>query len=543
MNRIRFTLVALLGIFLFSVIVIWSVGPGGLRQVPHPTLIRGLKSDPESLDPHKVRSVQAGGVLRDIGEGLLSYSAGGELVPGVAESWKPSADGLTYTFTLRDDARWSNGDPVTADQFVFSLRRLVTPATGAFYAELVENIENAPEILAGQKPPADLGVEAPGPHTLVIRLSQPTPYLLSLLALPSTFPVHPPTLKKYGDAFTRPGNLVSNGAYKLDAWQPGSEVKLSRNPYYWNDAATSIDEVQYLVLVDENTQLNRFRAGELDVTDTVPPKNIEDLRTEFGDQLHIAPYLGVYFYGFNLTKPPFKDNPALRQALSMAIDRDAIVTSVTRRGELPAYSWVPPGVEHYEPRQFTYAGRTQDERDEMARRLYQEAGYGPNNPLHIELRYPMNDTENLIAVAVQQMWHDVLGVETDLIGEEFATLLADIRARQVTQVFRSSWIGDYNDAHTFLGIMETDNPANQPAYESARFDSLMKQAAAQTDPDHREYFLEEAERELLADHPVIPLYFYVSKHLVASRVRGWQDNVLDYHYSQQLSLAPKDAEN
>ena len=308
-------------------------------------------------------------------------------------------------------------------------------------------------------------------------------------------------------------------------------------------AATSIDEVQYLVLTDENTQLNRFRAGELDVTDTVPPKNIDDLRAEFGDQLHIAPYLGVYFYGFNLTKPPFRDSPELRQALSMAIDRDAIVASVTRRGELPAYSWVPPGVEHYEPRQFTYAGRTQDERNEMARRLYQEAGYGPKNPLHIELRYPMNDTEKLIAVAVQQMWHEVLGVETDLIGEEFKTLLADIRAREVTQVFRSSWIGDYNDAHTFLGIMESKNPANQPGYDSAQFDSLMKQAAAQSDPDHREVFLEEAEREMLADHPVIPIYFYVSKHLVASRVRGWQDNVLDYHYSQQLSLAPKDAEN
>jgi oligopeptide transport system substrate-binding protein len=543
MNRIRFTLVALLGIFLLSIVVIWSVGPGGVRQVSHPTLTRGLTSDPESLDPHKARSVQASEVLRDIGEGLLSYSPGGELVPGVAESWQKSDDGLTYTFTLRDDARWTNGDPVTADQFVFSLRRLETPATGAFYADLLGNIENAREILAGRKPPADLGVAAPDPHTLVIRLSQPTPYLLSLLALPSTFPAHPPTLQKFGDAFTRPGNLVSNGAYKLDAWQPGSMLKLSRNPYYWNDAATSIDEVQYLVLTEENTQLNRFRAGELDVTDTVPPKNIDDLKNEFGDQLHIAPYLGVYFYGFNLTKPPFKDNPELRQALSMAIDRDAIVASVTRRGELPAYSWVPPGVEHYQPRRFTYAGRTQDERNGIARRLYQEAGYGPDNPLHIELRYPMNDTEKLIAVAVQQMWHEVLGVETDLIGEEFKTLLADIRAREVTQVFRSSWIGDYNDAHTFLGIMESNNPANQPGYESAQFDSLMKQAAAQADPDHREYFLEEAEREMLADHPVIPLYFYVSKHLVARRVSGWQDNVLDYHYSQQLSLAPNAAQN
>jgi oligopeptide transport system substrate-binding protein len=536
MNRARLTLVALLGIFLLSAVVVWSVGPKGVRQATHAVLTRGLTSDPESLDPHKARSVQANEVLRDIDEGLLSYSPGGELVPGVAAAWQVSPDGLTYTFTLRPDARWSNGDPVTADQFVFSLRRLVTPATGAFYAELVGNIENAPQILAGQKPPEELGVEAPDAHTLVIRLSQPTPYLLSVMALPSTFPVHPATLAEFGDAFARPGNLVSNGAYELDAWQPGSMLKLSRNTHYWNDAATSIDEVQYLVLTEENTQLNRFRAGELDISDTVPPKDFVALRAEFGEELHVAPYLGVYYYGFNLTRAPFKDNQALRQALSMAIDRDALVANVTRRGELPAYSWVPPGIEHYEPRQLTYAGRTQDERDEIAKRLYREAGFGPDNPLHIELRYITSDTEKLVAVAVKEMWHDVLGVETDLVGEEFKVLLADIRARKVTQVFRSSWIGDYNDAQTFLGVMESDNPANQPGYASAEFDSLMEQAAAQSDSDHREYLLEEAEREMLANHPVIPLYFYVSKHLVDARVGGWQDNILDYHYSQQLSL-------
>jgi oligopeptide transport system substrate-binding protein len=538
MNRERLTLIALTGILLLSIFVIWSVGPPTLREGARSVLTRGLTSDPESLDPHKARSVQANEVLRDLDEGLLSYSAGGELVPGVAQSWQMSPDGLTYTFTLRAQARWSNGDPVTADQFVYSLRRLVTPATGAFYAELLGNIENVPEILAGATPPEELGVEAPDPHTLVIRLSQPTPYLLNVMALPSTFPVHPATVQQFGDAFARPGNLVSNGAYKLDAWQPGSMLTLSRNAHYWNNAATAIDKVQYLVLTDENTQLNRFRAGELDITDTVPPKDAATLRTEFGGELHMAPYLGVYYYGFNLTAAPFKDNPALRQALSMAIDRDALVTNVTRRGELAAYSWVPPGVAHYRPPQFPYAMLDQQQRDARAVQLYHDAGYGPDKPLHIELRYVASDTEKLVAVAIKQMWHDVLGVETDLVGEEFKVLLAETRAKQVTQVFRSSWIGDYDDAHTFLSVMESGNPANLAGYDNPEFDALMDKAAMQTDADRRELYLEEAERRMLEDHPVIPLYFYVSKHLVDARVRGWQDNMLDYHYSQQLSLAP-----
>jgi ABC-type oligopeptide transport system substrate-binding subunit len=225
----------------------------------------------------------------------------------------------------------------------------------------------------------------------------------------------------------------------------------------------------------------------------------------------------------------------------MAIDRDVLVTNITGRGEAAAYSWVPPGVDNYEPRRFSYAALTQDERNALASRLLREAGYGPDNPLRIELRYNTSDTQQRIALAVQAMWRDVLGVETTLINEEFQVLLANMRERQVTQVFRSSWIGDYNDAHTFLSIMEAGNPSNMPGYENEEYDSLMRRAAGQVDPQRRRLFLEEAERVLLADHPVIPLYFYVSKHLVSPVVIGWEDNVLNYHYSQHLSLASADA--
>ena len=225
----------------------------------------------------------------------------------------------------------------------------------------------------------------------------------------------------------------------------------------------------------------------------------------------------------------------------MAIDRDVLVDRITGRGEAPAYSWVPPGVDNYDPRRLAYADQTQAERNIHARMLLLEMGYSESNPLQIELRYNTSDTQERIALAVHAMWRDVLGVETTLVNEEFQVLLANMREAEVTQVFRSSWIGDYNDAHTFLSIMQSDNASNMPRYQSEGFDSLMQRAAEQVDAGRRRLYLEEAERVLLADHPVIPLYFYVSKHLVSNEVLGWGDNVLDYHYSQHLSLAPTDA--
>jgi len=505
------------------------------------TLHRGLASDPESVDPHKSRSTQAAEVLRDIGEGLLSYSATGELVGGVADEWAVSDDGLTYTFHLRDDARWSNGDRVTAEHFVFSFRRLVDPATAAFYAQMLGSIVNVQAIVTGEKPPSDLGVSAVDEQTLLIALSQPTPYLLSLLTHPSTFPVHPGSIAEHGDLFTKPGNLLSSGAYKLIAWEPGSVLKLGRNEHYWNNVGTAIDVVNHHVLTQEMTELNRYRAGEIHVTANVPPDSFKQVRSERPVELHVAPYLGVYAYGFNLTMPPFKDSPQLREALSMTVDRDVLVEQIMGRGEAPAYSWVPPGVDNYEPRRFGYADMTQDERNAHARRLMHEAGYGPDNPLQIELRYNTSDTQQRMALAIQSMWKDALGVETTLVNEEFQVLLANMQAREITQVFRLSWTGDYNDAHTFLSILEGGNPANMPGYASDEYDSLMLRAAEQVDLGRRRLWLEEAERVLLSDHPVIPLYFYVSKHLVSPDVIGWGDNVLDYHYSQHLSLAPTDA--
>jgi oligopeptide transport system substrate-binding protein len=502
------------------VAVLACSGPDS-TQASSSVLNRGISSDPETLDAHKARSLQAADVLRDLGEGLVSFTATGEMTAGTAVSWDISDDGLTYTFYLRPDAKWSNGDAVTAAHFVFSVKRLVNPDTGAFYAQFVSEITE---------------LEAVDDQTLIIRLARPTPYLLSLLAHPATFPMHPASLAEHGDSFARPGKLLSNGAYVLSEWIPGSVLTLQRNAHYWNNANTAIDEVRHHVVTQEMTELARYRAGEIDITGSVPPDSIEQVNRELGDQLNLAPSLKLYYYGYNLTKPPFRDSPELRQALSMAIDRELLVEKVTGRGEAPAYGWVPPGTNNYESTVFGYAGLTQQERNQIAQSLYRAAGYSADNPLRLELRYNTSDSHRRLALAIQSMWSDVLGVDVTLINEEFQVLLANIQGREITQVFRTSWAGDYNDAHTFLSILQSDNAANVPGYQSEKYDSLMQSAAEQVDLDRRRLYLEEAEREMLADHPAIPIYFYVSKHLVSPRVEGWGDNVLDYHYSQHLSL-------
>jgi len=500
-------------------------------------LNRALVAEPESLDPHKVRTKQAGDVLRDIGEGLTGYTESGELIATGAERWELSENGLEYRFLLRADARWSNGDPVTAQHYVYSFRRLVDPATAAVFVEVLADVENAAAIVAGELPAETLGVEARGDFELVIRLQRRVPYFLSLLTNPVAYPVHPQSVEKFGDAYARAGNLPSNGAYKLDTWIIGSIIELSRNEMYRDDANTSIDIVRHHLVTDSTTELNRYRAGELDITYSVPPEAFAQVRRERPDELRVSPYLSVYFYGYNLTRPPFADNLQLRKALSMAIDREVLVEKITGRGEQPAYGWVPPGVNNYEPRQFFYASMDREQRHEAAKRMYLEAGYGEDNVAQVELRYNTADVTQRIALAIEGMWRDVLGVETRLINEEQQVLLSNIRAMQVTQVFRSAWTGDYNDANSFLYLFKSDSPSNLFGYRNEEFDQLLESAANQTDLTHRRYFLEEADRVLLADQPVVPIYFYVSKHLVSPRVRGWGDNVLDYHYSQYLSLA------
>ena len=505
--------------------------------VERTTLRRGNGPEADTLDPQRARTDAAFNILRDLFEGLTAVGPDGSAVPAAAESWTISADGLEYTFRLRENLRWSNGDPLHAADFVAGLRRLVEPATASPYAQVLEPVQNAAAIIRGEQPPEHLGVTAPDDRTVVIRLQNPAPYLLGLLAQPGTFPVHGPSLAQHGGEHARPGRLVSNGAFALTDWVVGSHVVAGRNRHYWNDAATQLDNVHYLHHSDAGTEFRQYRAGELDVTYIVPPQQFAWIQTNLPGELHVAPQLSVYYYGFNLNRPPFQDNPDLRRALSLVIDRERLTTAVTGVGEAPAYGWVPRGVADYTPQQFDYAMQPYAERVAEARELYRKAGYSAERPLRTEIRYNSGEVHNRLAVAVAAMWKEALGVETTLYAEEFRALLQSIQSGAETQVFRSSWVGDYNDAYSFAQLLQTGFGINLTGYSNPRYDALLAAATREPDAARRRGLLEEAERLMLADHPVLPLYFYVNKHLVKPYVQGWTDNVMNIQYSKDLRLA------
>ena len=509
-------------------------GPAG--AAPHAAILaRGGGPDPDSLDPQKARGFEAQSILRDLCEGLTTLDRKAAVAPGVASTWGVSTDGRVYVFKLRREARWSNGDPVVAADFVAGLRRLVDPATASGYAQYIDVIANAGDIVAGRKPPQALGVAAPDDATVVVTLATPAPYLPTLLSHPSACPVHRPTLTAHPEGFARPGVMVCNGAFVLEEWVPGAYILARRNRYYWNDAATRLDAVKYLLIPDENAELTRYRGGELQVTFVVPRGQFDWIKANLADQLHVSPQLTTYYYGFNLRRAPFRDKPRLRRALSLVIDRELLAQRVLRVGELPAWGWVPPGVDNYSAQSFDYRGEPMAARVAEAQRLYREAGYSRERPLTFELRYNSGEVHTKLAVAIASMWREALGADVRLTQVEFKSLLQDIDRGDV-EMFRSSWVGDYNDAYTFAQYLKSDFGVNLPHYASAAYDALLTRAAAETDRARRRALLEQAERLMLLDHPLIPLYFYVNKHLVKPEVQGWYDNVMNVVYSKDLAL-------
>jgi len=532
---IRMVLVA--GLVWFSVLLA-TCGPAPNSESAISQLDRGLSGDPETLDPHRSTSNQALSILRDIGEGLVSHKADGTLEPGVAHRWEESDDHLTLTFFLRPEARWSDGSDVIASDFVFSFQRLVDPVTAAPYAEFVSAIVNAAEIVRGDLSPDELGVIAVDRLTIEIQLHTPTPHFLEILAHPSTFPTNKTAFLVSGEKLFTPEKSVSNGAYVLDERVVGSSITLRRNSLYWNDRSTSIDMVTYHV-VDQDVEYDRYRAGELDITANVPVSIFSLIRKERSSELRVAPYLGIYYYGFNLTKPPFANNQKLRQALSIAIDRQVLVEKITGRGEIPAYTWVPPGVNNYGLENSEFENMEREDREALARQLFREAGYDSGDELDFELRYNTSNGHRRIALAIQGMWRDVLGIEVKLANEEFAVFISSVQNKQDTQVFRMSWTGDYNDALSFLQILKSDNPSNLTAYSNSAYDDLLEQAEREADPIVRRHQLERAEQLAMANYPVIPLYFYVSNHLIHKSITGWEDNVMDVHLTKHLSMSTR----
>ncbi len=500
---------------------------------------RGNTADPETLDLHKTSTVYEAHILRDMYEGLLIDNAKAELVAGVAEKWEISDDGLSYKFTLRPNAKWSNGDPVKAGDFVYSYRRIMNPETGAKYANILYPIKNAEKINKGEiKDLAQLGAQAPDDRTLIITLEKPTPYFLELLAHQTGLPVHPASVEKHGKDYVRPENIVTNGAYVLKEFVPNSHIRLDKNPNFHDAANVKIDRVMFYPTKDQAAAVRRFQAGELHSNDDIPADQIKFLKQTFGDQVRLAPYLGIYYLAVNTSKAPFND-VRVRTALSMVIDREFLAEQIWGNTMVPGYSFVPPGIGNYgEPAYASYRTASVIDREDKAKALLKEAGFGPGKPLKVEIRYNMTDNNKNTVVAVADQWKQI-GIETTFINTDAKTHFAHLRDGGDFDVARAGWIGDYSDPQNFLFLVLSDNKGfNYAKYNNPDYDKLMAAAAAEADLKKRAALLFQAEQIFTRDLPYIPILYYGSKNLVSNKLVGWEPNLKDRHPTRYMSLKP-----
>lgn len=497
------------------------------------SLARTLDDAPRSLDPQLTTDIPSQRVLDDLFEGLATLGLDGSPVPGAAASWQQSADGRTWVFHLRPDARWSNGEPLTAADFVYSWRREVDPRTGAGYAQALAPIVNALDIALGRKPPDTLGVEANDAHTLTVHLAAPTPYLLELLVQNYLYPVYRPAIERYGDDWVRPGHLVGNGAFALQEEVIGNRISLQPNPYYWDASHVRLRSVVYYTMPDRAQAVLRYLAGDVQFTDSFAASQRPWLKQVLGDQVVNAPWLGIYMLAFNFQLPPFRDNPALRQALILAIDRAALTRYLKYDMYVPADTLMPP-LAGYRPRHPEWASLSSAQRESLARRRYREAGYSAQHPLRIDISTSVQGAdERHYFEAVAAMWHSVLGAEVGLDESEYK-VMSQNRELHRLPLFLDSWIGDFADPVNFLQLFYGSSSLNYGQYRNARFDALLDRAAQEPDNDARFRLLEQAETQLNEDGAYVPLYYYATRHLVKPYVKGWQSNLMDRNLSRYL---------
>lgn len=496
----------------------------------------GIGTEPEGLDPHLVTGVTEHYVLLSLLEGLTTlHPKTLEIEPGVAQSWDISKDGFNYTFHLNPEAKWSNGDPVTAGDFLFAYERILTPALGAPYAYMLYSIKNAEAYNKGELTDfSKVGVSAPAPHTLQFELEAPTPYFLSLSTHYTWWPVHPPTVLAHGSMtdriskWTKPGNFVGNGPFTLDTWRLNHSIHVSKNPYYHAKDSVKLNGIHFLP-VDIDTEERAFRADQLHITSTVPIPRIDWYRAHQPDHIHFDTYLGVYYYVINTERGPLAD-PRVRKALAYSINREALTEHVLKAGQKPAYHFTPPNTGGYNSRsQLPYD-------PELARELLAEAGYpnGEGFP-KFELLFNTSESHHTVAVAIQQMWKEELGIDIGLYNQEWKVYLATRKERNF-DIVRASWIGDYVDPNTFLSLITSENGNNHTNWGNEEYDQLIQKAALTQAPQARMELFQKAEAILIEEMPVIPIYFYVRSTLIDESVQGWYPNILDYHPYQDVWL-------
>ena len=502
------------------------------------TLYWGNGTEPQSLDPQIATGVPEHHIISAVMEGLvLKDRKTLEPRPGVAKSWDISDDGRVYTFYLRDNARWSNGDPHTAHDYAWSWWRALQPALGNLYAYMLFPIENAQQYYEGDISDFNkVGVKALNDRTLQVTLKYPTPYFLQLLDHYSLFPVHQATIEKFGDAdqrgtrWTYEGNLVGNGPFQLVDWKINRRIVVQRNPHYWDKENVSLNEIIFIPIENIVTEERMFRAGQLHVTSSLPADKISVYREAKDPELRIAPYLGTYYYRLNVRKPQLKD-PRVRRALAMTVDRQKLVDNITKGGQLPAYAMTPPGTMGYFPKsdlKFDPQG---------AKKLLADAGY-PNGEGFppTEILYNTNEGHRKVAVALQDMWKKHLNIDIRLLNQEWKVYLDSESAGQY-EISRAGWIGDYVDPNNFLDLFLCGGGNNRTGWCNEEYDRLILDVApSMSSHSERLEVFQQAEKILLDDMPIIPIYTYTTVQLVDSSVKNFDANIMNAASYKDLYL-------
>jgi oligopeptide transport system substrate-binding protein len=503
------------------------------------TLHLGNLTEPTDLDPQIITSQQDFNIVIALMEGLTQYDPQDlHPVPGVADKWEVSSDGLTWTFHLRDSARWSNGDPVTARDFAYAYQRMLSPGLGSEYAYMLYSLKNGEAYNAGTLTDfAQVGAQAADDRTLVLTLSHPVPYLPHLVSHMAWYPVHHATIEKFGrmdqrgTLWTRPGNYVGNGPFVLAEWKPNQIIRVTKSPTYWDRTAIKLNEIDFYPIENEATEEAAFRSGQLHITCTIPIDKIAVYKARNPELLHQETNLATYLYRFNVNKPPLND-VRVRRALAMTIKRRQLVERVTKGGQEPAYNLTPPDIGGYTAR----ARLTEDIPE--ARRLLAEAGFpdGKGFP-RLELLYNTNAGHRAIAEAIQQMWKTGLGIDVTLVNQE-AKVQADTMREMNYQIARYAWVGDYLDPSTFLELLTSTSGNNQTGWKNADYDRLVDEAARTPDNAKRYELFQQAEQILIDDAPIAPIYFYKRDNLRLPVVKGWYGNLLDLHPFKGVYLQP-----
>ena len=514
---------------------ITPVDSGLEKQIYH----HGNGSEPQGIDPHIVTGVPEHHILISLCEGLTipnpNPNDSNGYMEGTAESWSISEDGKEYIFNINKNAKWSNGDDVTAEDFVWSWRRILTASLGSQYPDMLYYLEGAYEYHNGLTNDFDkVGVKAIDKKTLKVNLKNPTPFFLGLLSHYSTWPVHKNTVLEFGDIddrngeWTRPGNFVCNGPFQLKSWELNNKIIVEKNPHYYDSSIVKLNEIHYYPVSNVMTEDRMFRAGQLHLTSTLPSQKCP-IYIEENPNLRIDPYMGTYFYRINTKNPALKD-VRVRKALAYSIDRQLLVDKVTKCGQIPAYSFTPPGSNGYQP-------KTEIPFDpELAKSLLKDAGYSEENPFpKLEILFNTNEDHRKIALAIQQMWQVNLGIEIELVNQDWKVYLNREMIGDF-QISRAGWIGDYEDPNTFLDLMRPNRGNNKTGWENMEYDSLVEKANTINDQLERYKLLYEAEEILIEELPIIPLYTYVRSYQLSSDVKGFNPHILDHHHPKFIYL-------